>query len=234
MSHPHAAPLQLAGAQPVGGRGHIQVRQPGPAESAARHLGNREDDLAQLLTGRGKAPDRRATEARNPEVALLIGGHPIGYPVRALDRDEPSPVADRAGADVVVEDVDSLGGRVDEIHLAAVGAPRDAVRLRYVAGLLARMTSPVPRGKAPRNAARSQTPLSRRTAARRGRTSHRSSGCRGCHAPPAPSARSPPRYRRPRRYRRVPQAQARHRAGEQPRLPPARQRRTPAFAPDWS
>src|SRR5690242_1526790 len=127
-------PLQLAGAQPVGSRGHIQVRQPRPAESTAGHLGHRENDLAQLLAGRGKAPDRRAAETRDPQIALLISGHPIRDAMRALDSDQPSPVADRASADVVVEDVDSLGGRVDEIHLSAAGAPRDAVRLRHVTG----------------------------------------------------------------------------------------------------
>ena len=31
--------------------------------------------------------DRCAAEARNPEVAPVIGGHPIGYPVRMLDSD---------------------------------------------------------------------------------------------------------------------------------------------------
>src|SRR6185437_1404551 len=73
--------------------------------------------------------DRCAAEARDPEVASAIGGHPVGYPARTLDSDEPSPVAGQAGADVEVENVDTLGGRVDKVHPAAVGAPRDAVGL---------------------------------------------------------------------------------------------------------
>ena len=90
------------------------------------------------------------------------------------------------------------------------------------------MTSPVQHGRARRNAGRSQTPLSRPTAARRGRTSHRSSGCPVYRARPARSARSPPRSLRPRQPRRVPRAPARRCGGEQPRLPPGRRRRTPA------
>ena len=56
--------------------------------------------------------------------------------MRALDSDEPSPAAGRAGADVEVENIDTLGGRIDEVHPAAVWAPRDAVRLGRVGDYL--------------------------------------------------------------------------------------------------
>jgi len=44
--------LQLDSAQPVSGRSDIEVRQVGPAESTARHLGNRKEDLVQQRSGR--------------------------------------------------------------------------------------------------------------------------------------------------------------------------------------
>ncbi len=49
-----------------------------------------------------------------------------------------------------------------------------------------------PTGSAPQNTGRSQTPSSRRGAGQQGRTSHRSSGCRGYRARPARQARAIP------------------------------------------
>ncbi len=55
---------------------------------------------------------------------------PSGMPSALSIADNSPPVADSSTREVVIEKVDALGRRVDEVHPTAVAAPRETVRNR--------------------------------------------------------------------------------------------------------
>ena len=126
----HWLARELRGAEPVLGRGDVEVAEVGAAEGQARRVGHRQRDLDVETAAGVVAPYRSAAEQRDPDAALGVDGEPVGEPVGGVDGRERPPRSEPAAVDVEVDRVDALGRRVDVEEPRRVEIPVEPVRDR--------------------------------------------------------------------------------------------------------
>src|SRR5919108_1254832 len=114
--------------EPVAGRGDVEDAA---AEAAARRPDHWQPDHGVEPPVRGVAADGGAGPERDPETTVVVDAEPVGRARARRDGNDDARVADVAGVVVVGVAADRLGGRVDEVELAPVGAPTEPVAGRH-------------------------------------------------------------------------------------------------------